>query len=1171
MCPSRAVVELLQRAAGDGFSADALTSGAFEELCFELAREWADANLAPTPYSITFRERQPIDIVVQETRALPALPAPGFTIVPYDTSGDSHFIECKYYGRKLDLDVVSKPYLMALRWRPRTLVIATNSRLTHRAIEFARWLFGTALSGQTACATWNPLELAKQLDGKASESPASLSYTQEHVRPYELTEWALWSSSQLAPVPLFSSRTSGLRTYLLGARQSIQFRATLYNPVTSRTTHSAQLTLRTNTVDGDIVVPLDISDPVANTACLTGEIRGDMLAPGCTAGQPALELTSSSGRDIIAEIAGFPALTHDHCDLTLPNMRPDEARRLGESWLTRGNSPILFLAGEGGVGKTFLCSELCSNAADLGYHTAHTPLSNESEPAFLAELFWLLLPSSTRHAVMEGMGVDFTGSFVEALAHHYGIDSSSSTYDTLTSLLVDGHWRYGELEATVGAIARLLVGSSTPILFVISNCHRASEATSQAIRALTAALDSAGWGNIKLIFEFRDTSEDRRDPWDHLRTWLMDACGHRVAQHRVVPLNDEQVQRFVDGVIMSPSTVDVAASVASKCGGNPLYITSLLYDLLEHDILKVVSSGTCPQLFAVESLPEFRDHVVDLPPDVVDLVGRRISYWHEYCRDRKLAVGAETLGLLAFAGIGTPVEIIAPALGVGVGEAATVLAVFARAGLIGRDINGEYSFLHEYFRAAASQWFASQANEIATLRTVVLACLPANYPVSLLKGRICHHLGDLREAEQQFDQALQFATGDFVRTFNALRELRGIYALGDTQDSVSRYHSSTIQMLRYGYYTQSQRNYADTNLEAVRHLEGHRGSKLGPAECRTLMRQYYHNISNSAAKALRLPEYFEYAIHAIRFCANELELAQVMNRFIKLCAVTGHMEMGRQAILVALGLQAGVRHEDDPCLPSVLYGEASFLYAGSNSQVAHQIANCLDGMKSTPRQRAHDLIAMAAAAIRIGEWHDALSHVAELRGLVDELSLRSLRAAVANVEGLLMVTGGNLAAAQPYFRASASSAAWQDARSEELRYTTNLMVTRAANSELMLARENHERLLQIGASLLRHPSDTELKAVFSLARSRSAAIGCAAADDIKNAALFPPFSTRGPHILAVVLHNANELHLHYPDEFSAPENYGFTREELADIDTHDYSTLIHPVCSGPCSQLVAIC
>ena len=48
---------------------------------------------------------------------------------------------------------------MTLRYKPRSLVIATNSNLTDRARDFANWLL--TMFDDLVCTVWNPFDLEK--------------------------------------------------------------------------------------------------------------------------------------------------------------------------------------------------------------------------------------------------------------------------------------------------------------------------------------------------------------------------------------------------------------------------------------------------------------------------------------------------------------------------------------------------------------------------------------------------------------------------------------------------------------------------------------------------------------------------------------------------------------------------------------------------------------------------------------------------------------------------------------------------------------------------------------------------------------------------------------------------------------------------------------------------
>ena len=124
----------------------------FELLCKKLAKQWAEENLIHSEYKIFYRKYEPIDIVVSEMRR--NLNIPGQIIAISKKVENEHFIECKLYKGNLGLEVLGKAYLMTLRYKPKSLIIATNSSLTDRAIDFAQWL--QVQLNDFVCTLWNP-------------------------------------------------------------------------------------------------------------------------------------------------------------------------------------------------------------------------------------------------------------------------------------------------------------------------------------------------------------------------------------------------------------------------------------------------------------------------------------------------------------------------------------------------------------------------------------------------------------------------------------------------------------------------------------------------------------------------------------------------------------------------------------------------------------------------------------------------------------------------------------------------------------------------------------------------------------------------------------------------------------------------------------------------------
>lgn len=542
----------------------------FELYSLAIARKWAESTLT-SPYRIEYRTHEPIDILIEESEASDMLKLPNAKHVAGRAAPQRHFIECKLYGRDLSLSVVGVSYLHAFRERPRSLVIATNRELTGGAQEFASWLFNTQMGKTTTFYTWNPFDqdgaLAVGRD-MAMEAPAETA-SGVHRSPVVIDRWSLKERMPFQDIPIASSDGESRSEYFMRPDARLVFRAFLRNPVRGR--RIGGITLRFQEPGHHpVLVSLEKIGEIAGRLEVQGIIRASDLRPNVSYPRPDLDVAMSSGQDSLCGMPGFPFLHVEPKAIILSDLRADETDALYKRWMRTSGAPLMIVQGEGGAGKTYLCGQIAERAVRSGFRATHTPLEVRTELAFVTEMVWLLLSPDLRALLKETDHV-LTGSLLAELGAASGGSVTESDAAALATLILEGRWEGSSPEILLQSIARLIVSSHRPLLFVISNAHRLSDSVAYGIRTLLAAIEAAGWGQVRMIIEARDTPEDLGSDWLNLKSWTVKALGHRIIEHTVRPLDEAGLRKSLTKSITSVDGQLMAKLIAGKSGGNPLF------------------------------------------------------------------------------------------------------------------------------------------------------------------------------------------------------------------------------------------------------------------------------------------------------------------------------------------------------------------------------------------------------------------------------------------------------------------------------------------------------------------------------------------------------------------------------------------------------------------------
>ena len=292
--------------------------------------------------------------------------------------------------------------------------------------------------------------------------------------------------------------------------------------------------------------------------------------------------------------------------------RDDERMRLSDAWKRAqvDRATTVLLAGEPGIGKTRLASELARQAHEEG---ALVVLGRCDEHTAAPHAPW----SELLRSIVTGAADEV---IVEHVAHHGGELTrvvpelprrapnaplpTSTDPDTERLLLFD---------AVVDILQR--AAEPQPVLVLLDDAHWADAGSVHLLRHVVSHLEPDA--HILVLVTYRDTDIDRGHPLSGALADLHRAVGaERIPLHG---LDEAGMRAFLEaagGTPLEAAGIELAQRLAAETDGNPFFVTEVLRHLVETGALVQVDGVWVGTVGPGEA---------GLPEGVRDVVGQRLS------------------------------------------------------------------------------------------------------------------------------------------------------------------------------------------------------------------------------------------------------------------------------------------------------------------------------------------------------------------------------------------------------------------------------------------------------------------------------------------------------------------------------------------------------------------
>ena len=244
----------------------------------------------------------------------------------------------------------------------------------------------------------------------------------------------------------------------------------------------------------------------------------------------------------------------------LPEIRGEDIGELVNHMGSAGDTRLVLVAGEAGVGKTHLIERVAEGLrGKAGFDVLRFTIQDTPDDH--------LMEAVVRNCLAPPIEKD--------------------TFNELTSKIQAELVQQeggGTLTTDLRPIVRVL-SSMGPKVIVLRDCHHITAKLANELWMLISALDDASWGGIRLVLEYRQPDADANGALQELLHKVRLKIRKVLLEHAVVPLDKDMFFGF-GRKIFAHVTDELLLSLFRKTGGFPLFLESYLHRLLDLKLIR---------------------------------------------------------------------------------------------------------------------------------------------------------------------------------------------------------------------------------------------------------------------------------------------------------------------------------------------------------------------------------------------------------------------------------------------------------------------------------------------------------------------------------------------------------------------------------------------------------
>lgn len=1022
-------------------SAEALSWEDFQEIVAEIIiRDY----LRCTDCTVSDRKRRPIDIIIEKN-----------SIDKLDIN-KKYYIECKNHAAKLSLETIGKVFCVAIKDMPDALMIVNKHKeLDRDAKEYGNWLFNDFILKDKKFI----IATIDELLGKDIAPVKKINYEKADKIHISISDFSYIRKNSLHMQTVCSKNSYFNKLEYFGDYKYYLEVVFSIDTYTRRRVNS--VTLRTKTKEGNYHYhKFNIQDDSNDTLRATlymNEIIENYLNLDDSA---TITITSTPG-DYTFPIAMPTFLMSD--SIVISDIRSNTTKKLVNMITESYECNVVFIRGEGGVGKTHLAKKMCDNlTSELLYSCEVLTISETTTPfAFLNLLWSIMLPNNkTIKSINRREEIDFIKDFMVALLEKIDLRSDK---ESIANDLMSENLSEEALEAVIGIIAFSICKTAAKKAIVLTNCQYFSNTALRVFRQLLAQLDSYGWNNTKIICEYRDTEDQLTERWKNCVTWINNGLNTKSIEIKLTPFNQHEIYNMVAETFNHENPRELTEILLTKTGGNALYLTHLLEVLFESKIIKKSSILHFSTLLEIESLTSLKNSLESLPSSVSALLKQRILYLDKDFAEKNILEDLLCLlGISSSLGIHLREDMICTAFELESTTYNILVSNLIQRKILTKSIDGKVMFSHDVVRICSHE--AGKENEkiipyaYRMINKTTNDDLESIYAKANLSSYInnnsmsseYYEIGYQRSVEKNlFDWQYSFAEGEY-KLFNKENIL--------PKERIRKYFEIIENLAWAEEHVGSHLQAFSIIVNGLNKIEIY-SDYWSKIQLNDLKAVYFHKLISLCILLLYTLDFLKYGKSALSHVNDLTKLGQILNRIILHAFQTNNLHHGEEIACIALRLAPLSK---DKSVYSVLCTDIAMLYSCVCPEHSFEVMKKTTTMKVDKRQDVHNRLNLIAAKIRVDPSESLFQELVKLE--LDAINYRMLNILpkIKNINGCLCAIFRDIEDSIESFLHAEHDALLRDNKFQHLQIISNIIVCSFVSSK----REMSSRFISKGLSIL---------------------------------------------------------------------------------------------------------
>lgn len=1003
------------------FHYETLSADEFEDV---VAESLIQNHLKCNNCSVKTRKRNPFDIIIEDKVS-----------TGFKEKTISHYIECKNHNKELTLDVIGRPLCIAIKDKPDSVIFVNRyEKLAPDAHQYTDWLFNSYLLNRADFDVFTPEQL---LNAKLFEKK-SFDYQTKSEFTINLQNWSLYRESTFYKDLECTSSHTISKLYLDNECEYNLKTFISYQNLNQRKINSICLELKISNIFYKFNSFYE-SEIIGNLQEINFKFEELLPFIDNKKFELRLRINSSSGTDI-TETIQLPLISLVN-NINIPDLRNELSNKYSKMLLTNNHKKILFIKGEGGIGKTYFCEEICKQLKkEQNYQTHIFPMSEENSNAIFLDLLYLfILPEDMSVADFNksSNSRDFQKEYLESLTSLLGTDNID--YSKIIESIINNTIGQEGLEIIIRLIVDSISRSEKKKVLVFSNCQYMNGTISTTFKQFITALESKGWNKLQIFFEYRNTEEYHSENWENLESWINNNYSNTVENVELKPFKQDELYSWIDSSFINDNKEYISNVLLSKTGGNALFLTHLFEELKSNKVISISSIKTSSYKLIITSLREFEKNIEKLPSNISELLIYRLKFIDQNFKDENIFDNLKYfLGLASIFDLKLYREILLNVFELSIDNYNRIVRILVSKKILKDLINDENIFAHDMIRVSSSDFIQGDKYlNIYYSKVININEYKNSFELLISKAKLSEFINYFNEAVKYYDEGHELAKSNelFQWRHKFINEL--IRIIKNNKEYLENNKFKFFKLIdSYCWaeeHTGSYKNAVGIALDGISLLNEYNERNLRP-----LYPELYHKIIGLSIELINPKVFYENILFTIDRVEDLTKLGQILNRVILQCYQSGNFKEGINISEIALKLAP---QSTDKCVYSVLCTDISSLYSLVEPEHSLKLCEKALNMDVEKRQIVHNQLSKLSIKMKIDLSSVTIDEINNIENLANELKMNNVSTTLLNLEACLKINSYQFEYAISLLKDAEFKSAQYDHDSKNIQIINNLLIS----------------------------------------------------------------------------------------------------------------------------------